>query len=170
MRTTEQRLSFVAGGKPFGVRVAGVALHEAHVLLLRADDATFWVLPGGGVRHGETSAEAIARELREELGVEPRIERLLWVVENLFLFRGDRCHELGFYYLFDMPPGSPWLDTTRQHIHREGEADMVYRWFPVADLDRVALYPVFLRDALRRAPAPFELIVNREDEHSSRSP
>jgi len=59
---------------------------------------------------------------------------------------------------------------TREHMNREGEVERVYRWFPVADLDDVPLYPIFLRTALRHAPARIEQIVNREDEHSSRLP
>jgi 8-oxo-dGTP pyrophosphatase MutT (NUDIX family) len=32
----------------------------------------------------EPSREALAREIREELGVEPTVGRLLWIIEKLF--------------------------------------------------------------------------------------
>src|SRR3989344_3516069 len=36
-----------------------------------------WLLPGGKVREGEQSAEAAVRELKEELGFEVRVERVV---------------------------------------------------------------------------------------------
>lgn len=37
----------------------------------------FWVLPGGGREVGETDQEAVAREIREELGVDVEIGPIL---------------------------------------------------------------------------------------------
>lgn len=41
------------------------------------DERPFWVLPGGGREEGESDAEAVAREVREELGVEVEVGRVL---------------------------------------------------------------------------------------------
>ena len=49
-----------------------------HVLLVRHNYAGhFYALPGGAVEPGELPQEAAVREIREELGVEARILRLL---------------------------------------------------------------------------------------------
>jgi ADP-ribose pyrophosphatase YjhB (NUDIX family) len=52
-----------------GVRVA-VIDPEQGVLLVRHGYVSGWYLPGGGVEPGETAAEALAREAREEAAVE----------------------------------------------------------------------------------------------------
>jgi 8-oxo-dGTP pyrophosphatase MutT (NUDIX family) len=53
---------------------------------------------GGGVEFGETSTQAIRREVREELGLELCDLRLLGVLENLFVYNGKPGHEVVFVY------------------------------------------------------------------------
>lgn len=54
--------------------VAGALVRDGRLLLARRRDgdplAGFWELPGGKVEPGETPEAALAREWREELGVE----------------------------------------------------------------------------------------------------
>src|SRR5512138_121442 len=54
--------------------VAGAFVRDGRLLLARRRDADplagFWELPGGKVEPGETPEAALAREWREELGVE----------------------------------------------------------------------------------------------------
>jgi 8-oxo-dGTP diphosphatase len=59
--------------------VAGAILRDGHVLSARRPLGTqsmiagLWELPGGKVDPGETDAQALARELFEELGVHTRV-------------------------------------------------------------------------------------------------
>jgi ADP-ribose pyrophosphatase YjhB (NUDIX family) len=48
------------------------------------------MVPGGGIEEGENAAEAAVREVFEETGLEIRISRLLWHVEEVSETRGQR--------------------------------------------------------------------------------
>jgi len=58
------------------------------VLLLQANDPAdaqkpaWWEIPGGGIDHGESSAEAARRELWEETGLEVTVRKLAAVYDR----------------------------------------------------------------------------------------
>ena len=47
------------------------------VLLVQRRDVPVWVLPGGGIDGGESSGDAIIREILEETGFTVKVERLV---------------------------------------------------------------------------------------------
>jgi ADP-ribose pyrophosphatase YjhB (NUDIX family) len=69
------------------VRTAARALiiHENKLLTIKMRDRTgvFYILPGGGQRHGETLREGLERECLEEIGTEVEVGELLYVREYI---------------------------------------------------------------------------------------
>jgi 8-oxo-dGTP pyrophosphatase MutT (NUDIX family) len=69
---------------------------DGKVLLIRQSYTTGWHLPGGGVGLGEPPAEALLRELREEIGLVSSaapeffglyVRRVLWVSSFVAVYR-----------------------------------------------------------------------------------
>jgi 8-oxo-dGTP pyrophosphatase MutT (NUDIX family) len=147
----------------FNYRVAGVCLEGGHVLLNRVDHERFWYLPGGRVEILEASPTTLEREMREEVGVDVQVGRLLWVIENFFVFEGRPFHEVGMYFAMALPADSPLLDARRDHVGTEmGHQVITFRWFPLADLGRVHVVPSVLREALLDLPQCARHIVHRD--------
>jgi ADP-ribose pyrophosphatase YjhB (NUDIX family) len=151
---------FEQGAARFNFRVAGVAYRGDRILLQRVEGVTnYWFLPGGRVEMLESAADALVREVGEELGVVPRIERLLWIVENFFELSGLRYHELGLYFAIDLPPE---VIDDGEFPGQELDPPVFMRWFPVSELPEVDVQPRFLRQALQQPPESPTHIINRD--------
>jgi len=158
-------ISVTLGDVRFNYRVGGVCICDEHVLAVCYDgDESIWTLPGGRVETLETSAEALGRELHEELGVPVTVGRLLWVTENFFRLAGyPQFHELAFYYEAILPTDCAWRNTTRQFEGLDGTTRLTFRWVPLAALETFPLRPAFLRQHLTRLPASTTHIVHRDE-------
>jgi ADP-ribose pyrophosphatase YjhB (NUDIX family) len=145
------------GEARFNYRVAGVAYRNGAVLLQRVEGIDGWFLPGGRVEMGEAATVALAREIGEELGVEPRIGRLLWVMENFFTLDGRNFHELGLYFAIELPETVP---TDGEFNVSEPNQTLWNRWFSLEEVARADVVPAFLKNALQNPPDVPTHIVN----------
>jgi 8-oxo-dGTP diphosphatase len=67
------------------IRVAGLLIHEGSILMVEQGrgDERYWLLPGGGVKFGETLSDGLRREFQEELGMRVGVQRLVAIVESI---------------------------------------------------------------------------------------
>jgi ADP-ribose pyrophosphatase YjhB (NUDIX family) len=116
-------------------RSAGLIRRGDKVLLHRGAEDDFWTLPGGTVEPGERSDEALSREIEEEIRIsDAHAVRLLWMVENRFTYLGRRVHEIGFYWLLDVPERS-WAEQSWPDHGGEFEMSAVYH-LPMGAIER----------------------------------
>jgi ADP-ribose pyrophosphatase YjhB (NUDIX family) len=62
------------------------------------EDETFFRLLGGTIEFGERGADALRRELLEELSAEVGVGNLVATIENVFAYEGEPAHEIALVY------------------------------------------------------------------------
>ncbi|WP_348754039.1 NUDIX domain-containing protein [uncultured Aquincola sp.] len=155
---TAPMISFSASDWRFNLRAAGVLRHADFVLLHRLAGDAFWALPGGRVEMGETAEAAVRREMREELGTDVDVGRLLAVVENLYTYRDRPHHGIEMYFAVSLRAGSPLAGCAPFERVEEGGmgldgvrtpgSRLQFQWFRAGELSQVDLRPSFLRHFL----------------------
>jgi ADP-ribose pyrophosphatase YjhB (NUDIX family) len=136
----------------FSYRVAGIIIHEQKVLLQRQlDDESGYALPGGHPQFGETSQDALRREILEEMGVEIEVQRLLWVGENFFPWGRKDCHQVCLYFLAGLAgqPCIPQEETFLASDQLEGQRiPLEFSWHAIHSLKGILIYPLGVNEKI----------------------
>lgn len=81
-------LTLKTGEGLFNHRVAAVIVWDNKILAQKNTDTNEYYLPGGRVSFGESSADAVIREIREELKITVKDYKPLWINECFFIDSG----------------------------------------------------------------------------------
>jgi ADP-ribose pyrophosphatase YjhB (NUDIX family) len=155
-------ISFQRGDIHFNYRVVGVASHHGCILVHRAETENFWSLPGGRGELLEPAEETLKREMREELNAQVGVGRLLWVVENFFEYANFPYHEIALYFEMTLTEESPLLTRAEPFDGYESSLRLIFQWYPLTQLEKLLLYPSFLRRGLNELPATTQHVVHRD--------
>ncbi|MFQ5729603.1 MAG: NUDIX hydrolase [Waddliaceae bacterium] len=165
-------ISYKTGEGTFNYRVGGVALHNGKVLLVTDERFNFWFPPGGKATLLEPSDKTLQREVFEELGVSPTIERVLWTTESMFYleyWKGN-VHEMTILYLISFPKEASIysLESGTGDEEVDGKTiSLKFRWFDIDKL--VNMIPPFLKKALKNIPPhPEHFIINELEKQPAR--
>ena len=118
-------------------RAVAILLENGRVAMIerRRQGSLFYVFPGGHVEPGELPVEAVVREVKEELGLDVRVVRLL--AESTY---AGRPHQ---YYLVERT-GGEFGSGTGKELSRPAESErgsVTPAWLAVADFERLVVYP-----------------------------
>ncbi len=96
----------VSGVYP-SVAVDGIVLQDGKLVMVRRRNQPhrgMLALPGGFVELGETTLDAVVREVREETGLETRVQRLVGVFSDPR--RDPRGHVISIVYALEVIGGN----------------------------------------------------------------
>jgi len=155
-------IRFEKGEDCFNYRVVGIAVHENSVLLHQAEGEDFWSFPGGRAEFGEPAQETLKREMREEISAEVEVVRLLWLVENFFIYADKRYHEIALYFLMRLPATFKYLGQPGSFQGEEDGTKLTFQWFPQQPevLSSLPLLPSFLQTAVRKLPESVQHVIH----------
>lgn len=126
------------------VRQIALALieHNGRYLLAESRDIvkneTFYRPLGGGIESGETSEEAVVRELKEEIGFEIKNVEKLGELENVYTFNGKPGHEIDVIFKADFVEEYPYTQETLPKT--DGYSQKVV-WLSKEEIKNKIVYP-----------------------------
>ena len=156
-------LAFKLGKEKFNYRVCGMIIHEGKILAMRDERSPYYYLPGGRVQLGETAEFAVVREMKEELGIDAKISRPLWLNQGFFheVVDGLDYHELCLYFLMDVSETDLLSRGARFTAQEDGKTH-VFEWLAFDRLKDEYFYPLFLKEEIFNLPEVFTLRTGKE--------
>ncbi|MBO4915973.1 MAG: NUDIX domain-containing protein [Oscillospiraceae bacterium] len=143
------------------LRVGAIITKGDRVLMVKNSRDDWYYSVGGRIQVGETSEQAIVREVREELGVSMEIDRLGFVHENYFYGTlgdniGRQIYELCFFYYMKTPDD---FEPLCRSATGDGYPETI-EWVPF-DTDKT-IYPVFFKTELKKPCREIKHIISDE--------
>jgi 8-oxo-dGTP pyrophosphatase MutT (NUDIX family) len=112
------------------------------VLLVKQIDRDYTFLPGGHVNFGESAADALKREIFEELGLDSNVGRFVGASEHHFINDGKPGHEINLLFEIHIHGLTP------QNPPHSLETNLIFLFHDITRLEDIKFEPFSLRDKL----------------------
>ena len=145
-----------------GFRSSGVLIHNDKILVQRGEHDTCHALPGGHVAFGETSAETLAREYKEETGADIKAGRLIWVDESFWKWGDKDAHTICFYHLLSIVNANNMPLDGKFTSLKTNDNVLFLEWVPLAKLKDLDILPLFIKKKAANIADNIEHFVYRE--------
>ena len=142
----------------FSYRVAGICVQDGKVLLQKPTNDSGYAFPGGHVAFGETNAETLVREFKEEIGADISVGELKWVAEVFFPWGSKPCQQICPYYLVTIEND----DIPKDGVFRAKENHLEFHWVPIEKAGELTVYPTNARELLGKLNEGVQHFVYRE--------
>ena len=149
----------------FHFRVVAVIMKDNKFLIQQIDGYNYYILPGGHVKLGEDSIEAVEREVKEEIGCDIYKEKtkLFCLHENFYYKKGKKEHWLENYFIVTPQTKLPKLDWKVKDKDGNKVKVLKFKWVTLAEIKDIDLRPKIIKDILiNRKYNDFNYLINKE--------
>lgn len=149
----------------FKVRVSGIFIFNNKILVNKYDENSY-CLPGGTVEIGETSEEAIIRELKEEINLNFKINSFMGITENFFTnFKNQKTHGIDFYYRVNLVDEKDYnkIDYNRIENDKGVIVQHHFKWIDIDTLKDCNLLPLVIKNEIINDSNLFHIIVKENN-------
>ncbi len=132
------------GNRKIILNCAGaLIIRDGKILFQRRTDNGRWGLIGGLLEMNETYEQAALREIREETGLEVRLESFLGIFHNHHMVwsNGDAAHVLSAMYTASIVRGEPRIDEESYELRFFGRDELP----PLFAEDHIAAMEAYFR-------------------------
>ncbi len=122
------------------IRAVAIVIKGDSILLMHRinKNTEYWSFIGGGVEPGESTEQAVIRELYEEASVSASINRLLYVYNNKEPVQSRYSSEHHFY-ICDYISGTPKLGIGPEKMTTDNVYDP--QWVPLETFRTIKIHP-----------------------------
>lgn len=139
----------------FGVRSSALIIKDGKIFLTKDYKGRYYTI-GGAVEVNEVAADAAVREVKEELGIDSRVNQLSFVVENQFTHEDRDFHNIEFHFIVE-----PVGEMPEKMI--EGQLKQTCEWIALDNLVNLDIVPVFLAEELPNWSGQVKHIMNMKE-------
>ncbi|HEM2749011.1 TPA: NUDIX domain-containing protein [Streptococcus suis] len=139
----------------FGVRATALIIKDGKIFLTKDSKGRYYTI-GGAIAVNETVQDAVVREVKEELGIDSRVNQLGFVVENQFTHEGIDFHNIEFHFIVE-----PIGEMPEKMI--EGKLKQTCEWIALDNLVNLDVVPAFLAEELPNWSGQVKHIMNMKE-------
>lgn len=128
-----------------------VIIRNQQILLIKNERSfIYYTLPGGGQNHNESLEEALVRECLEELGSHVEVKDICYVSEYIRDNHKTSIQPVGFHQvdIFFKCDLIGQVDLNR--ASQKDDSQVSFEWVDIDKLPEVTMYPMALRDIIKR--------------------
>ncbi len=122
----------------FELIVRALVIRDKKILVCQTKGRDYFFLPGGHIEFSENMREALARELREEMGARVTAVQFIGGIENLFTQDETLKHEISFLFHVDIDVEE--VKSREEHVS--------FYWFGYEEFISQKIVPPALQDAV----------------------
>ncbi|HEL2412267.1 TPA: NUDIX domain-containing protein [Streptococcus suis] len=139
----------------FGVRATALIIKDGKIFLTKDYKRRYYTI-GGAIEVNEIAADAAVREVKEELGIDSRVNQLAFVVENQFTHEDIDFHNIEFHFIVE-----PIGEMPKEMI--EGKLKQTCEWIEIDNLVNLDVVPAFLAEELPNWSGQVKHIMNMKE-------